>query len=162
MTSKPDPQRIAQLKRRYVGQGLNEAELRRVEAGLGLHIPPTYRTFLSLTGKMSGTIPDWEGSDYAGDLLDLNLEARQLLTRNPHLQQLPQDAFVFLFHQGYSLLFVLASLGDASPVYTYAETEEPWMTAFEQVAEYLDDVMLQVAPSDWRAAKIITGTAITS
>jgi hypothetical protein len=148
-----------EIKQLYAGQGLSETQLQRIEVALSLNIPATYRNLLSLVGSNARSIPAWVGSDWTSDiadLVDLNLAARELLQENPHLKQLPEDAFVLLLHQGYSLLFVHATLGDASPVYTYAETDEPWMTAFECVGETLDGYMMLIDAELWAVARRIT------
>lgn len=110
---------------RYAEQGVTERMLSRVETEYGLRIPPTYRAFLSLVGNNPQAVPDWVGSDWTGDCLSaVQAGARDLVRNNPHLT-LPEEAFVLLLHQGYSALFVHAGLGDGSPVYAYAETDEP-------------------------------------
>ncbi|WP_152544928.1 SMI1/KNR4 family protein [Deinococcus phoenicis] len=153
-----NPDEQAALQRlQYAGQGLNENVLQAIERDFQLSIPPTYRVLLRLVGNNPNAIPEWIGTDWTGaDLYDIQREAHDLVRENPCLRNLPDDAFVLLFHQGYSLLFVPAELGDASPVFVYAETDEPCAQEFRRVAERLDEMMMHRVPELWVAAKLVT------
>lgn len=104
------PDHSTSLSQKYVGQSVDEQVLVDLEKTLGHPAPPTYRAFLHLVGHNDRVVPDWIGSDCTARRLRVIQDAaRTLISDNPHLRRLPDDAFVMLLHQGYSLLFVRAS-----------------------------------------------------
>lgn len=144
----------SELRQNYAGQGTEEAELRRIENEPGIQIPQIYRVFLSLIGNNPQAA--WVGSDWTSDQILGNRElAEYLLEQNPHIGDLPEDAFVLWSHQGYSVMFVRTSLGDASPVYSYLEGDEPLWHSFRESAPTLDALMMEEAPEPWLDAKTV-------
>jgi len=136
---------------------MSEAELSSLEANISVKIPPIYRTLLSLVGHNPNAIADWVGSDWnARDLLNLEMHnqraTRDLLYRNGALEHFPDDAFVFLLHQGYSFLYVEAHKGDDSPVFNGEETDEPFRPP-RLIYQSLHDYMQLWAAQIWQDAR---------
>ncbi len=103
-----------------------EEEVARLEEATHLSLPQAYREFLLTMGKNAATL--LEGSDWLyPQLLNLQEVAREILIEESFPQQFPEDAFVFLMHQGYVFCFVRTSAGDNPPVYRYHEIMD-WET----------------------------------
>lgn len=97
-----------------------EDEMRALETQLGIKFPGAYREFLLTMGRNAGTFLN--GSDYTcEELFQLQRLARSILSADALNNALPNDAFVFLAHQGYQFAFFRTSEGDNPPVYFYTE-----------------------------------------
>jgi hypothetical protein len=86
-----------------------------------------YRAFLLTMGRGAGDF--LRGSEiYYPLMLGMNEDAQDLLDESSPPLRLPDDAFVFFFHQGYQFGFFQASSGIDDPeVYRFLEGE----TAFQ-------------------------------
>lgn len=122
--------------------GCTEDEVVELEEKLGILLPKAYQEFLLFMGHGAGRF--LRGSDYFfKDLLVLKHWALALLEENNFPESLPEDAFVFLMHQGYQFSFFRVSQGDNPPTYYYCEgTDE---TAFiKSHDKYSDFLMTEV------------------
>lgn len=126
-------------------------EIERVERAMRTRFPDAYRRFLSRAGRSAGTF--MQGSDLAlGDLENINLVSREIAAADEGLG-LPQDALVFLMHQGYEYLFVRTSEGDDPPVYHGLESDEP-----VEVAHRFTDWLEGAIADELRAEAALRGT----
>ncbi|HEY0604723.1 MAG TPA: SMI1/KNR4 family protein [Herpetosiphonaceae bacterium] len=98
----------------------SEADIRQLEAQLGLKIPQAYREFLLTMGLGAGGLLDGTHCWYP-NLIDLQAWGIELLEENNVSDLLPEDAFVFWMHQGYMMAFFRVSEGDDPPVYFFGE-----------------------------------------
>src|SRR5437764_15449035 len=95
-----------------------QSEVEEMERQLGLSFPPAYREFLLWMGHDAGEM--LAGSNYRWhELPTLREWAVELLSGNNFPQALPEDAVVFLMHQGYQFMFFRASEGSDPAVYYY-------------------------------------------
>src|SRR6266571_2080519 len=126
--------RIEQLAQDIVSNGLakptdfvgcSPVEIESLQEALGLTLPETYRERLEIMGRSAGRY--LAGSDaFYPDLLELRQQAEELLSENGHPFSLPEDAFVFLVHQGYQFLYFRAvPLDQDPPVIYYLEGSAP-------------------------------------
>jgi hypothetical protein len=101
-------------------EGCTEAEISQVEAAAGVTLPPVYRALLRAIGKRAGHL--LIGTDFQYPwLLSARQDALECLADNGNPFTLPDDAVVFLGHQGYSFLYFLAREGEDPPVYGMSE-----------------------------------------
>lgn len=120
-----------------------EDEVKALEEKLGRTLPEAYKEFLLWMGKGVGKGNLMAGEDFfvwnwekEQEMLKL---VRELFEEDEFPGELPEDAFVFLFHQGYSFLFFRLSEGDDPPVYLWIESE----TSFQKISEHFSDWLLE-------------------
>src|SRR5262245_14796558 len=115
-----------------------DAEVAEAEARLGVSFPSLFRAYLLQMAKSPGDL--FCGSDLAGPA-DLELfrgRALELLGETDRTLTLPPQAVVFLSHQGYQFLYLLATGGFDGPVFQWVEAEgEPRQVA-STFAEMVD------------------------
>ncbi|MBR8826817.1 MAG: SMI1/KNR4 family protein [Gomphosphaeria aponina SAG 52.96 = DSM 107014] len=106
----------------------NLKEIIKLEKQLGIKLPSAYQEFLRIMGKGAGQ-----------HLFELQPAAVELLEENDFPQVLPQDAFVFLMHQGYQFSFFRLSEGENPPTYSYCEgeTQQDFIKSHERFSEFL-------------------------
>ena len=93
-------------------------EIARVEKALGVAFPPSFRRFAERMGN--GAQVFLTGTDVRlSGIAERTAEARAML--NEASLAFPDDAVVFVGHQGYDFTWLCAAQGDASPVYGYVE-----------------------------------------
>lgn len=119
-------------------RGLRGAEIARLEDRAGRRLPSAYRRFLLRAGGYAGTFMD--GSDFlARDLEDLQQVGRELMEDIG--ATLPADAWVFLVHQGYEMVFMSnasgASSGDDSGSVFYANDGGVIERVYSSFSEWL-------------------------
>jgi SMI1 / KNR4 family (SUKH-1) len=130
--------------------GYPEAEVVAAEARLGVRFPAVFRQYLLEMGKSPGDL--FCGSDLAGlaQFEQFRTDALALLAETDPALTLPPEAVVFLFHQGYMFVYLLAVGGFDGPPMQWTETErEP-----RQVAPTFADIVdaeLQLMESNSRA-----------
>ena len=117
---------VATFITRYEAMGLegtpaSPAEVVTIERQLGLPFPAAYKAFLLILGRDGGS--DFIGSDCTiRDLPGLRRGAEGLLRRSGSTYTLPEKAFVFIMHQGYSFHYFLADQTSEDPaVFAYNE-----------------------------------------
>jgi hypothetical protein len=132
------------------GMPCDEWTVAELERQLRVELPASYKAFLLLAGH--GCEP-LEGSRYAveDDLSDLQDEGRRI-ARHENLQ-LPNDAFVFVVHQGFACHFFLLQDGDDPAVYECVESS----VRLEQVAPHFSEwVLRQIS----RSKSLLAGRSI--
>src|SRR5436190_23038579 len=117
---------VAAFIRRYEAMGLEGTpacpeEVAALEEELGARFPAAYKAFLFILGRDGGS--DFVGSDCTiRHLPHLRGGADELLRRCGSQDTLPERAFVFLMHQGYSFFYFVADqTSEDPPVYAYLE-----------------------------------------
>jgi SMI1 / KNR4 family (SUKH-1) len=102
---------------RLDSRGCSPEEITNVESDQGIRLPPNYRRFLELMGRDGGGLVG--GSDLCcPDMLGLRQNAIDLLAENESVLQLPEDAVVFMMHQGYQFMYLQ---GDDPRVHWWTE-----------------------------------------
>lgn len=125
-------------------QGVSVEEIARLEGKLGFKIPLAYKEFLTSMGK--NHFPLFNGSETEFNKLDKNFNGARLLLEECHsFLELPQNALVIQFHQGYMFWFILMSEEDNPPVYGFNESDiTKFDTLFPTYLDYLNDEVHQV------------------
>lgn len=118
--------------------GYSESVVSAAELRLGVRLPVVFRTFLREMGKSPGEL--FRGSDLAGvDEFDqFSADALELLSETDRTLSLPQEAIVFLFHQGYTFVYVLGNGGFDGPPMQWTETEHSPRQVADTFAEMVD------------------------
>jgi hypothetical protein len=130
--------------------GFPEAEVAAAEARLGVRFPTVFRQYLLEMAKSPGDL--FRGSDLAGlnEFEQFRTDALALLADTDPALTLPPEGVVFLFHQGYIFVYLLAVGGFDAPPMQWRETErEPRQVALT-FAEMVD-AELQLMESNSRA-----------
>jgi hypothetical protein len=117
---------VAAFVRRYEAMGLegtpaSPEEVAALEQQLGVGFPAAYKAFLFILGRDGGS--DFIGSDCTiNHLPKLRAWAEDLLRQCGSQYILPEKAFVYLMHQGYSFFYFMADQTSEDPaVYAYLE-----------------------------------------
>jgi SMI1 / KNR4 family (SUKH-1) len=102
--------------------GFPESEVVQAEARLGVRFPSVFRQFLTEMGKSPGDL--FRGSSLAGvtEFEQFRADALELLAETDPALTMPADAVVFLFHQGYQFVYLLAVGGFDGPAMLWTET----------------------------------------
>jgi hypothetical protein len=104
-------------------RGCSERQIQQLEKRYGHPMPAAYRKFLQVMGQAAGVL--FDGTDILWPQpLELTDAAREWLAEDNDQWQLSEDAFVFLMHQGYVLVFFRFGQGDDPPVYRYMEGDD--------------------------------------
>lgn len=98
--------------------GYTEEEVANLEIHHDIQLPEVYRKYLRLMGKYSGPVRVGDDSTY-DDLFQMKERAIELMKAEHHVNQLPQDAFVFYMYQGDQFLFFRGNEGSDPPVYGF-------------------------------------------
>jgi hypothetical protein len=115
--------------------GCTEEEVAELEQWRGCRFPLAYREFLLWMGHWGGGL--LMGSDcFYEQLKDIQIWAAELLQEDQYTETLPEDAFVFLMHQGYQFFFFRMQESDDPAVYYYLEEEEK--ASGSEVIKYAD------------------------
>ena len=118
--------------------GHPEAEVIAAEARLGVRFPAVFRQYLLEMAKSPGDL--FQGSDLAGlnELEHFRTDALALLAETDPALTLPPEAIVFLFHQGYTFVYLLAvGAFDGAPM-QWTETERQPQQVAAGFAEMVD------------------------
>lgn len=110
--------------------GYPEADVSAAETRLGVRFPAVFRQYLLMMGKSPGDL--FTGSDLAGlaEFEKFREDAVALMAETNPALTLPLEAVVFLFHQGYTFVYVLAVGGFDGPPVQWTETDcEPRQVA---------------------------------
>jgi hypothetical protein len=114
-------------------EGATEAEIAAVEARFGRPLPGAYRAFLAEMGRRMGTF--LRGTD-----IDISWQP----PFNAYLADLvppvsvPESAFVFLSHQGYSLAAFDAATGDDPLVFMISEGQPEWRDLGQTFTQWIE------------------------
>jgi hypothetical protein len=112
--------RLAALARRTGAWGCTEEEVKSVEVDQGVALPESYRFFLLVMGRDVGGLFGGSVIDYA-TVIGLKSVALELIADAESEYVLPSDAVVFSMHDGYQILFLLASEGPDPRVWFWIE-----------------------------------------
>lgn len=110
--------------------GFAEAEISKAEALLRGRFPTVFREYLLQMGRSPGNL--FIGSELAdlSELKEFRVSAEELIRETDTSLTLPPSAAVFLFHQGYSFIYVLADGSfDSSPMQWIEKDREPTLVA---------------------------------
>jgi hypothetical protein len=110
--------------------GYSEAEVAAAEAQLGVRFPAVFREYLRALAKSPGDL--FRGSHLAGiaEFEQFRADALELLAETDPTLVLSPEAVVFLSHQGYMFVYLLAAGGFDGPPMQWTETErEPRQVA---------------------------------
>jgi hypothetical protein len=110
-------------------------EIIKLEEFIGAPLPKAYREFLIIMGKKAGKL--FMGSNYYySEVFKLRQSALELLEFNKFTIPLPENAFVFLMHQGYQFLFFLLDDSENPIVYYYSEGNK--QVEFNQIGNFVE------------------------
>ncbi len=132
------------FRNRYLLLGIatgpaSEDDIDRAESAFGITFPPAYRAFLLVCGMQPPK--SLVGSDCTlEDLATINSEASSLFTENNITGSLVQNIFVFLMHQGYSLLYFPLNGNVDPPVYCYNEGDPSPVLVESQLSDWVASV----------------------
>jgi hypothetical protein len=103
--------------------GYREPEIVETEAQLGVRFPAVFRQFLLEMAKSPGDL--FRGSRLAGiaEFEQFRADALELLEDTDPGLALPPEAVVFLSHQGYTFVYLLAVGGFDGPPMQWTENE---------------------------------------
>lgn len=138
-----DRLRTSLLAGRLPCRGCSSAEIEEIASGQNVALPAAYRAFLSMIGRGCGDF--LVGSDcFYPAVLNVRDYAMDLLREGGVEAGLPDDAFVFLCHQGYEFLFFkTADHAEDPAVYFYAEgmaaPEHRWSAFSEFLSATLNE-----------------------
>ena len=122
-------------------KGCTREEIEVLQQKFDLTLPATYIEWLTIMGRGAGRF--LRGSDaFFPALLELREGAEELLGENGGRFSLPQDAFVFLMHQGYQFLYFQTLRNDPDPPVThYLEGNAP-SKSWTHLSDYFEQVLL--------------------
>ena len=140
--------------------GYSEPEVADAEGRLGVQFPGVFRRYLVEMAKSPGDL--FQGSQFAEitGFEQFRADALRLLAETDPVLTLPPEAVVFLSHQGYTFVYLLAVGGFDGPPMQWTETErEPQQVA----AGFADmvDAELQLMESNNRAFRERGGYYLT-
>ena len=121
---------INKFKESLIGHGIatseeivpcSPEEVEQIESAQGVKVPKMYRDFLLTMGRGAGKF--YQGTDcFYPRLLEVREYALELLEEDDTDFSFPQDAFVFLVHQGYQFMYFWDESGSDEPqVYYFME-----------------------------------------
>lgn len=123
------------------GKPMVSATIARLETHWGRRLPAAYHAYLLIAGDSPPR--KLVGSDcHADRLFELHDWAIELLSESQNPLTLPEDAIVFLMHQGYQFFFIRADgTTEDPPVYYYVEDR----LEFERTDERFSDWVAAIA-----------------
>ncbi len=116
-----------------------ENEIIGLERQLGISLPAAYQEFLLWIGHGAGKF--LRGSDcFFQHLPYLQEWALELLQENNFPENLPEDAFIFLMHQGYQFSFFRLLEGEDPAIYSYCEgtKQTSFIKSHERFSDFLE------------------------
>jgi hypothetical protein len=120
----------------YTLQGCPNEEIEKLEEHFNIKLPDAYRDFLLTMGRGAGKL--FEGSHFTYEhLFKLREWAEELMVEAKAEFDLPDDAFVFMMHQGYDFFFFQVSEGVDPPVDEFLEGKQVPTQQAEHLSEFL-------------------------
>jgi hypothetical protein len=140
--------------------GYSEEEVAAAEARLGVRLPAVFRTYLREIAKSPGDL--FRGSHLAGisEFEQFRADALELLAETDPALTLPPEAVVFLSHQGYTFVYLLAVGGFDGPPMQWTETERQPRQVAATFADMVD-AELQLMESNNRGFREKGGYYLT-
>ena len=125
-------------------EGYEENTVAAAEARLGVAFPKVFRAYLLGMGRKRGQL--FCGSDVAAleELERYKDDAMVLLRESGVDVSLPAAAVVFLAHQGYTFLFLIADGTMDAPTWQYVEGDAQPRIIAESFADLLDAELSQI------------------
>ena len=122
-------------------KGCNEEEIRSLEDRFSVRLPKCYRDFLAVMGYQVGDF--LVGTDYSfPKMLEFRKGAEDLMRSSQSDVRLPQSAFVFIFHQGYTFLFFDCNDDpDDPPVFMFTEANKKTSKISDSLSTWLFDAV---------------------
>lgn len=122
--------------------GYSEHEVLHAEERLSVQFPAVFRQFLLEMAKSPGDL--FRGSQMAGiaHFEQFRAQALDLLAETDPLLSLPLESVVFLFHQGYTFIYLIAAGGFDSPPMQWTEAEPKPRPAAATFADMVDAELL--------------------
>ena len=120
--------------------GCSSLEIEEIFKSQQLTEPPlSYKCFLEIAGRRTGVF--MQGTDMCYPLLtQFKKDATELVADSSSELELPSDAFVFAFHQGYSLVF-FRILDGIENVYSYTEGDDSFGNLKKTFFEWFQDTI---------------------
>ncbi len=122
-------------------RGCSSIEIEQILESQQLAEPPlAYKCFLEIAGRNKSSF--LLGTDMCYPLLtQFKKDAGELVSESSLELELPSDAFVFAFHQGYSMVF-FRRIGDAiENVYSYTEGDDRFEDLKKSFLEWFQDTI---------------------
>jgi hypothetical protein len=140
--------------------GYLDSEIVEAEVRLNVHFPAVFRAYLQHIAKSPGDL--FSGSDLAGigDFTQFRATALDLLAETDPALSLPPNAVVFLSHQGYTFVYILATGGFDGPPMQWIEGERDPTQVAPTFAEMVD-AELQLMETNARTAREEGGYYLT-
>lgn len=140
--------------------GYSELEVADAECRLRIQFPQVFRAFLLEMAKAPGDL--FCGSDLAGitEYKKFRADALELLAVADPALNLPPEAVVFLFHQGYQFVYILAKGGFDTPAMLWSEMAPEPMVVAATFAELVEGE-LQLMKSNAARAREMGGYYLT-
>lgn len=140
--------------------GYSEPEVAGAEGRLGVRFPEVFRAYLLAMGQSQGDL--FRGSELAGigDFERFRTDALALMAETDPGLSLPPDAVVFLFHQGYTFVYLWAVGGFDGPPLQYTETEREPREVAPTFADMVD-AELRLMESNNRGFREMGGYYLT-
>lgn len=139
--------------KKYVGILINKPkpcspeEIEFLEEKLNCALPGAYKEFLQWMGHGAGMF--LAGTDIFYEyILKIQAWAKESLVETNFPKPLPDDAVVFMMHQGYQFMFFRTSDGENPPIYYYHEAYH--FDSFELKYPNLDEFLLAIIDTDFR------------
>ena len=126
---------------------MTESQIDDLSASIGQSLPLAYRAYLSIAG--AAPPPKLIGSDCYGHYLPKIHEwAVELLAECGNPFTLPENAVVFLMHQGYQFYYFIADANDPNPaIYYFHEGKPSAECAFDTFTDWVWAVAMSM-PAD--------------
>lgn len=118
--------------------GYSEPEVAAAESSLGVSFPVVFREYLRGMANSPGDL--FRGSHLAGiaEFPQFRADALELLAETDPQLSLPPEAVVFLSHQGYTFVYLLAAGGFDGPPMQWTETERQPRQVAATLADMVD------------------------
>lgn len=157
-TSAEDADRYLTKLKTFAGYSLAEIEF--VERELNLTLPIALREFLLVFGSARGEFLAGEDLPTPAEWLEFRNDAQDLVRETDSNLTLPDDAIVFLFHQGYAFHFVHAREPDNPSVWTYVEGNTEFTTTGIDFLGLLEQEV-ELMEANWQGQHDLGGYFVT-
>jgi len=118
--------------------GYPESEVANAEVRLGAQFPAVFRQYLLEMAKSPGNLFRGSGRASITQFEQFRTEALELMAETDAALTLPPQAVVFLFHQGYTFVYLFAVGGFDGPPMQWTETEREPQRVASTFAEMVD------------------------